>query len=131
MRNLLIGLALILSACSMRVSGIVSDRDSGQPVPACSVSIGEHYTYTDPTGRYALKTERRTQENIQFSAPGYAVQTTTVNAQGTRYPVLDVQLVRTSNAPPGARYDPQTGKPLYDEPRFDPYTGKPLAPARR
>lgn len=123
--------AVALGACSMRVAGVVSDRDSGHPIGACAVSIGDHYVHTDPTGRYTMKTRWRSQQSIKFVAPGYAVQTKSINAEDTRYPVVDVEMVRlrAASAPPGARFDPYTGEPLQHEtPRFDPYTGKPLTP---
>lgn len=122
---------LLIAGCAMRVSGVVSDRDSGQPVPACTVSIRERYTHTDPTGHYSLGVPHVPQESIKFVAPGYAVLTKSINAENSRYPVVDAELVRlrASTAPPGARFDPYTGEPLRHEiPRFDPYTGKPLAP---
>jgi len=69
---------------------------------------------------------------MKFIAQGYAVKTATVNAETTRYPIVDVQLIRlrATAAPPGARFDPYTGEPLRNEvPRYDPYTGKPIDPA--
>ena len=56
-------------------SGVVSERDSGQPIGACTVSVGEQYTHTDPTGRYDLRTGWQRQTAIKFVAAGYAVQT--------------------------------------------------------
>ena len=98
----------------MRISRVVSERDSGQPIGACTVSVGEQYTHTDPTGRYDLRTRWQRQTAIKFVAAGYAVQTKSLNAESTRYPVVDVELVRlrASSAPPGARFDPYTGEPL-------------------
>jgi hypothetical protein len=51
---------------------------------------------------------------IKFVAAGYAVQTKSLNAESTRYPVVDAELVRlrASSATPGARFDPYTGEPL-------------------
>ena len=133
-RALLLGIMLLLAACNMRVTGTVSDAASGQPIGACAVSVDQVYTHTDPMGRYNLVTRHRRQESIKYVAPGYAVMTKTINAEDTRYPVLDVELrrLRASSAPAGARFDPYTGEPLQHEvPRFDPYTGEPLDPQPR
>lgn len=124
-------LGFVLVGCGMRITGVVSERDSGQPIGACTVSVGEQYTHTDPTGRYDLRTRRQRQAAIKFVAAGFAVMTKSINTESTRYPVVDAELVRlrASSAPPGARFDPYTGEPLnYEVPRFDPYTGKPLMP---
>jgi hypothetical protein len=81
-------------------------------------------------GHYTIGTRWRRQETIQFMAPGYAIESKSLNAEGSRYPVVDAALIRTRavpGAPPGARFDPYTGEPLkYQAPRFDPYTGKPV-----
>jgi hypothetical protein len=131
LRTVALCVVLVCGACSMRVTGVVSDRDSGQPIGACTVSIRETYTHTDPTGRYTLRVGWEDQETIKFVAPGYVVQTKIFNAEDTRFPIVDADLVRlrASSAPPGARFDPYTGEPLKHEvPRFDPYTGQPLMP---
>jgi hypothetical protein len=63
---------VLLTACNMKVTGIVTDRDWWQPVGACTVSAGERYTHTDPTGRYDLVTRWKSQQVLQFVAQGYA-----------------------------------------------------------
>jgi hypothetical protein len=116
---------LVFSGCAMTVKGVVSDRETGQPVALCAVGVSGLVVHTDHTGAYRIKV-RVMKKQLEVSAAGYVPQTVPiVRATGSRYPVVDVQLERDREAMPnGAKYDPYTGKPMV--PQFDPYTGKPI-----
>ena len=116
---------LASSGCAMTVKGVVSDRQSGQPIPLCAVGVSGLVVHTDHTGAYRIKV-RVMKKELEVSAAGYVPQTVPIaRASGSRYPIVDVQLERDRDAmPSGAKFDPYTGKPMV--PQFDPYTGKPL-----
>lgn len=86
---------LLASACAMRVTGVVRDATSGQPIGGAVVTAedGRHrLSVTDPRGQFAVKTDWRT-HNLTVSAPGY--QTTAVQVADTdRFPVIAVDLPR-------------------------------------
>ncbi|HYC53685.1 MAG TPA: hypothetical protein VEL28_01930 [Candidatus Binatia bacterium] len=104
--------ALLVSGCSMRVSGKVTDSETGEPIGVCAVKIGPRTMRTDPLGNYAVNAEK-SWDVIEFLAPDYEPMTAQVDSSQTRYPVIDVALRRKKAAlPRGARFDPYTGRPL-------------------
>lgn len=118
----------MLAGCSIRVTGVVTDRSSGKPIPLCAVGVRDLVVHTDQVGAYVIKV-RSTKKELEFSAAGYEPQVVAIQRpRGTRHPRVDAQLLRDrASSPEGARFDPYTGQPLV--PRFDPYTGRPLKSA--
>lgn len=55
--------------------------------------IGDKWTFSDPLGRYALKTDWQ-QATVQVKATGYLPASATVQPGDNRHPVLDVELER-------------------------------------
>jgi hypothetical protein len=97
----------LATACAMRITGTVRDATSGQPIGGAVLSANDgrsRLSTTDPTGGYAVKTNRRP-TNLTVSAPGYET-TTVVVSDAYRYPIVDVDLTRAFPAPGAA---PQTG----------------------
>lgn len=88
-------ITLLASACSMRVTGVVRDGTSGQPIGGAVVMAEDgrnRLSVTDPRGQFAVKTAWRT-HNLAISAPGY----TTMGVQvpdTERFPVVAVDLQR-------------------------------------
>ena len=91
--------AAMVSACtSIRVSGMVTDQRTGDPVGVCGVMIGSRYVRTDPIGKYVIGADASA-KSMQFIAPGYETRTVPIDSSKTRYPVIDVQMVPKSNKP--------------------------------
>ena len=84
-----------VAACSMRVTGVVRDATTKNPIGGAVVAAddgrGRHYS-TDPHGFYNLKTDWDP-STLVFSAPGYLPRTVSVGDQ-TRWQVVDVELER-------------------------------------
>jgi hypothetical protein len=88
-------IALLGSACSMRVTGVVRDATSAQPIGGAVVTAVDgrnRLCVTDPNGQFAVKTSWR-RSNLTFGAPGYTTQTIQVDGKD-RYPVIAVDLQR-------------------------------------
>jgi hypothetical protein len=85
--------ACALGCTSMRLTGVVRDHGTQEPIMGAGVVVGDKWTFTDPLGRYALKTDWE-QCTIQVKAPGYVPASATVDPGNERYPVLDVALER-------------------------------------
>jgi hypothetical protein len=83
------------AACSMRVTGVVRDATTKNPIGGAVVAAedgrGRVYS-TDPHGFYNLKTDWDP-STLVFSAPGYLPRTVPVGDE-TRWPVVDVELER-------------------------------------
>jgi hypothetical protein len=79
----------------MRVTGIVRDATSAQPIGGAVVMAADgrnRLCVTDPNGQFAVKTSWR-RSNLSFSAPGYTTQTIQVDDK-SRFPVVAVDLQR-------------------------------------
>ena len=78
----------IVAGCGgVEVSGIVRDRDTGEPLPGAIVGIGDQVTRTDPGGNYALEVDIDDDERpvrAFANAPGYRASTEFMGAQGDR-----------------------------------------------
>jgi len=94
-RVLVVGVAVVGLGCAMRVRGVVTDAQSGRPVPGAFVSSDcyPRAVSTDGRGRYDLKTRWSTCTLTVF-APGYNTRVVTVNLEDSRYPQKDVALWR-------------------------------------
>ena len=86
---------VLASACSMRVTGVVRDATTKNPIGGAVVAAEDgrqrHYS-TDPHGFYNLKTDWDP-ATLVFSAPGYVPRTVSVGDE-TRWSVVDVELQR-------------------------------------
>jgi hypothetical protein len=97
LRHWILGVVAALGAagCSMRVTGVVRDATTKNPIGGAVVSAedgrGRHYS-TDPRGFYNLKTDWDP-STLVFGAPGYQPRTVSVGDQ-TRWQVVDVELER-------------------------------------
>ena len=95
---------VLASACSMRVTGVVRDATTKNPIGGAVVAAedGRQRVYTtDPHGFYNLKTDWDP-STLVFSAPGYVPRSVTVGDE-TRWPIVDVELQReaaTAGSPP-------------------------------
>ena len=80
----------------MRVTGIVRDASTGNAIGGAVLTAADgrnRLSTTDPSGRYAVKTDRRP-TNLMVSAPGF-VTTTVAVSDSNRYPVVNVDLQRS------------------------------------
>jgi hypothetical protein len=59
-----------LSACSIRVRGVVTDQATGKPIPACAIAIGPKKLQSDANGKYIVSTYTDW-HIISFDAAGY------------------------------------------------------------
>ena len=88
-------IAAAATACSMRVTGVVRDATTKNPIGGAVVAAedgrGRHYT-TDPRGFYNVKTDWDP-STLMFSAPGYLSRTVSVGDRA-RWQVVDVELQR-------------------------------------
>lgn len=79
--------------CAMRVTGVVRDQATGNPIGGAVLSAADgrnRLSVTDPLGRYNVKTDKQA-TTLTVSAPGY--QTTTVPVAGdSSAPTADVNL---------------------------------------
>jgi hypothetical protein len=106
-----IALAVSLSACTtMRVTGMVTDEQTGEPVGVCGITSGTKYVRTDPIGRYAIPVKREW-KTMQVVAPGYERKTVTFGDQPTRRPVIDVGLTPKSRSESGRVVSPAAPSP--------------------
>ncbi len=73
-----------------RISGTVTDRATGEPLPGVNIIENNTHkgTVTDMDGHYSLKLDKRTTE-ISFSYIGYANKTVTTNGSS----VIDIQMI--------------------------------------
>jgi hypothetical protein len=106
-------LTLLASACAMRVTGVVRDATSGQPIGGAVVTAEDgrnRMSVTDPRGQFAVKTDWRV-HNMTFSAPGY--ETTAIQIPSTdRFPVISVDMRRAFPTADGAPLVEGTQQPL-------------------
>ena len=82
---------MLVSGCSMKVNGFVSDAATGRPIGGARVRIGERSVYTNPTGAYIMKVGNHASADIIVAAPGYETSTTTC-VTPDRHPVCDFVL---------------------------------------
>jgi hypothetical protein len=103
------GLLLLSTGCAMRVTGTVRDASTGNAVGGVVLTAADgrnRLSTTDPSGRYAVKTDWRP-TNLMVSAPGF-VTTTVAVSDSNRYPVVNVDLQRSvpvAGAPIVSRLD--------------------------
>ena len=94
-RVLVLIVAFVAAACSMRVTGVVRDATTKNPIAGAVVAAedgrGRQYT-TDPRGFYNMKTDWDP-STLVFSATGYKPRTVSVGDE-TRWRVVDVELER-------------------------------------
>ncbi len=89
--------ALALSACtSIRVSGFVLDKTTGDGIGACGIMLGRNYVHTDPAGHFSIKADYR-DKMMSLTAPGYVPLTVPIDASETRYPIVEIKLVPKKN----------------------------------
>jgi hypothetical protein len=111
------GLVLLSSACSMRVTGVVRDAASGQPVGGAVVTAEDgrdRLHVTDPRGQFAVKTNWRP-SNITVSAPGYTTVTVQVADSDRFPPAIAVDLQRAFPTADGAPLVERAQQPLVGE----------------
>ena len=90
------GLLLLSTGCAMRVTGMVRDASTGSAIGGVVLTANDgrnRLTTTDPTGRYAVKTDWRPTK-LAVSAPGF-VTTTVQVPDSNRSPVVNVDLQRS------------------------------------
>ena len=108
-------LATLGMGCAMRVTGVVRDGATGNPIGGAVVAAEDgrkRFSMTDPSGRYTVKTDW-TNGTITANAPGF--QPATVSVPGTdRYPVIDIVLQPNSapavRTPPVQAVEPALGR---------------------
>ena len=95
-------LVLALAGCSsFRVTGTLTDAATGEPAWPCSVSIGNRSAMSDLKGQYKLSARRQIpgkmlkSRRMDVYCRGYEQKSVDVNVEGTRYPVVDLQLTPT------------------------------------
>lgn len=85
---LIVTVGAVVAGCGgVEVSGIVRDRDTGDPLPGAIVGIGDQVTRTDPGGNYALEVDIDDDERpvrAFANAPGYRSSTEFMGAQDDR-----------------------------------------------
>ena len=94
-RGLATLVGMLASACSMRVTGVVRDATTKNPIGGAVVAAedGRQRVYTtDPRGFYNLKTDWDP-STLVFSAPGYMPRSVSIG-DVARWQVLDVELQR-------------------------------------
>ena len=90
------GLLLLSTGCAMRVTGMVRDASTGTAIGGAVLSAADgrnRLSTTDPSGRFAVKTDRRP-TNLMVSAPGFVATSVAVSGS-SRFPVVNVDLQRS------------------------------------
>lgn len=101
-RLVVVAVVLLAAGCAMRVSGVVRDRTTREPIGGAILQAADgrgRLAFTDANGAYELKTDWRP-TTLVVTGPGY--RSTMVAVPGDdRYPVVDVELDRAERlAPP-------------------------------
>lgn len=98
--SIAVALLFLATGCAMRVTGVVRDQSTGNPIGGAVVAADDgrnRMCVTDPAGRYAIKTDRQ-QTALTVSAPSY--QTTRVAVPGdSGSAVADVDLQPIARGP--------------------------------
>jgi len=96
-RRLLIVAAVLaiacLPGCSIRVRGVVTDKVTGDPIPACAIAIGPKKLQTRPDGRYIVSTYTDW-HIITFDAPGYEPMKIDFSYSSDRDTIINAALER-------------------------------------
>jgi len=96
-----VAVALLIAGCSIRVGGIVTDTETGKPIPGCAVTIGPRVSFTTEEGSYLLPVHMDWGK-VSFLAPGYVPVSKDVDYTSERDAKLDVALTPRV-APPAAQ----------------------------
>ncbi|MEI7645123.1 MAG: putative glycoside hydrolase [Chloroflexales bacterium] len=88
------------------LSGQVTDRFSGKPVPGATVKVGTAHTTTDTDGRYKVLAIAEGQKTVEISAAGYAPLSEEIGRTTSLESVLRPDTLR------GRLTDRGTGKPI-------------------
>jgi hypothetical protein len=88
------------------LSGQVTDRFSGKPVPEATVKVGAAQTTTDADGRYKVKEIAEGEKTVEISADGYAPLSEEIGSTTSLDSVLRPDTLR------GRLIDKGTGKPI-------------------
>ncbi len=88
------------------LSGHVTDRFSGKPVPGAAVKVGKVHATTDADGRYKLKDLAEGEKTVEISADGYALLSEEIGRTTGLDSVLRPDTLR------GRLVEKATGKPI-------------------
>jgi hypothetical protein len=95
-------LTMLGLGCAMRVTGVVRDEATGNPIGGAVVAANDgrdRFSMTDPSGRYTVKTDWADM-TLTANAPGF--QPAIVSVPGTdRTPIIDIVL--QPNSAPAVR----------------------------
>lgn len=86
-------LLLIATGCSIRITGVVYDESTANPIGGAVLSADdgrERHSTTDPLGRFNIKTDSDT-KYVTVTAPSYETATVEVPA-GSRIRVMAVSI---------------------------------------
>jgi hypothetical protein len=111
---------LIVTGCSMRITGVVTDESTGNPIGGAVVSAYDgrnRHSTTDPVGRFNVKTDSDT-KYVTVTAPNYETVTVEVPA-GSRVRAMAVSIRPLSPraATAAAVVDPQAQPAGHEERR--------------
>ncbi len=85
-----LSLSIILTSCAIPVKGVITDKDTGEPVASAVVSVGNSVSRTDAYGRYRLMVVDYN-DTMLINAPGYNLHTRSFQLDHTNG--VDIQLI--------------------------------------
>lgn len=93
--SLLCGLAFMAGCAEVEMRGLVTDENTGQPLPGATVRVGDRSTTTDLTGHYEFEVdESENPKQIMVHRPGYEayVEDVRINEDRADEMVVDFKL---------------------------------------